>query len=80
MINKIANPSHMTGNDGVIQDLPKISLAPKPNEPTIWSAYLVDGKLRARLHVPGKFNQIWFDGEINNPENFVEVCLAWRNK
>ncbi len=73
----ISNPNKMTGDGTSIQDLPKIQLAPKPTDPIIWTAYTADGRLRARLHIPGKFNEMWFDGELSNPEYFVEVCLAY---
>lgn len=61
----------------VYKDLPKISLAPKPNEPAIWTVYTDGNIMRARLHEPGKFERFWYDGAINNPENFVDVVNRW---
>lgn len=57
------------------KDLPKISFAPKPEELLVWTVYVdhSSGKARARLHRPGKFNEFWGDGPIDDPLAFCEV-------
>ncbi len=59
-------------------DMPKVEGAPSPVEPGVFTVYIDNGTMRARFHAHNDFNKFSFDGAIDNPENFVEVCLAWK--
>lgn len=62
------------------KDLPKIEGKPKPEENMIWSCYIIDGKMRARLHPPGNINISYWDSELVSPENFCAVVDYFRGK
>lgn len=62
------------------KDFPKIFGQPKPQECTVWSVYVNHdtGEMRARLHVPGNFEQWVCDGKVEQPDAFCDVIEAYR--
>jgi hypothetical protein len=62
------------------KDLPKVSGQPQPEEPIVFTVYLMNGKMRARCHLAGDFTKGLYDAEIINPENFAGIVETWRKK
>lgn len=62
-----------------VKDFPKVEGQPKPQEPTVWTVYIQDGKLRARMHPYRKFNEgsMW-DCELADPLGFCQVVDEFR--
>lgn len=65
--------------DAMMKDFPKIYGQPRPQEPLVWTTYLVQGKMRARIHLRGKFNEgVQCDAEMQDPLGFCEIVDTFR--
>lgn len=58
--------------------MPKVAAKPRPDEATVWTAYIQGGRMRARLHPVNEFHMAQYDCELYSPENFCAVVDAFR--
>lgn len=55
------------------KDLPKVAGRAKPAEVYVWTVYIKDGQLRARLHPKDHPEMSVADGSIEQPENIFPI-------